>query len=102
MNVTLSDDASLVLGGIMVSVQDGSGSPHTAAAALLSLGALVILVAAVAVLLIKRYKQYKPIESAGDNVPGEGLGVYFSNMKAVFINRKNESRPLLKSKDGVV
>ncbi|XP_078519684.1 transmembrane glycoprotein NMB [Lissotriton helveticus] len=102
VNVTLSDDASQALGGIMVSVQDGSGSARTATAALLTLAILVVLVAVVAVLLIKRYKQYKPIESAGDNMPGEGLGVHFSNMKAVFINRKNESHPLLKGKDGII
>ncbi|XP_069067632.1 transmembrane glycoprotein NMB isoform X2 [Pleurodeles waltl] len=102
VNISLSDDASLVLGGLMVSVHDGSGSGRTVVAVLVSLGFLAILVTVVAALLVKRYKQYKPIESAGDNAPSEGLGVYFGNMKAVFINRKNESHPLLKTKDGII
>ncbi|XP_069504425.1 transmembrane glycoprotein NMB [Ambystoma mexicanum] len=101
VNISLSDDASLALASTMLAVQGAPVNARTVEGVLLSVGFLVVLAAVITVLLYKRYKQYKPIDG-GEEKPSDGGRVYFSNMKAVFVLRNNEKRPLLKGKAGVV
>ncbi|XP_069816563.1 protein QNR-71-like [Dendropsophus ebraccatus] len=94
VNITLSDNTSLVLTSMLLSI-DGSKLQRTLPAVLIPL-ALVAVAAVIGVALYKRNKEYKPIANASDGRSSQGIAVYFSHIKDVLFQRGNEHNSLLK------
>ncbi|XP_073532647.1 protein QNR-71-like [Phyllobates terribilis] len=101
VNITLSDGASLALASTLVSV-DGGSSPQTASAVLVPFALVALVALVIGVALYRRYKEYKPIANASDGRGGQGIAVYFSQVKDVLFKRSNEHDPLLKSKATII
>ncbi|KAM6451484.1 transmembrane glycoprotein NMB [Liasis olivaceus] len=104
VNITLADATSLALTSTLISINGAEASfSRTAEGILVTCGFLVVFAVFLTFFLYKRYKEYKPIErKTGQEKSGEGLSVYFKNVKAVFFLGGNERDPLLKSKGGIV
>ncbi|XP_075684778.1 protein QNR-71-like [Rhinoderma darwinii] len=102
VNITLSDGASLALASTLVSIDDGSRSPRTVYAVLIPLGLVALVAVVIGITLHKKSKQYKPIANASDGRSGDGITVYFSQIKHVIFNRSHENDPLLKSKATII
>ncbi|KAG9476263.1 hypothetical protein GDO78_003038 [Eleutherodactylus coqui] len=101
VNITLSDGASLALTSTLVSIGAGSGSQQSVSAVLIPLALVAVLAVVIGITLYKKYKVYKPIANASDQ-SGQGLTVYFSQIKDVIFKRNNEHDPLLKSKAAII
>ncbi|XP_063777791.1 protein QNR-71-like [Pseudophryne corroboree] len=105
VNITLSDDASLALASTLVSIEGEAGTTTYVKAVLVHLGLIAlaaVIVAVTGVLLYKKYKPYRPIENAADQSGGQGIKVYFSQIKNVLFQGNHEHEPLLKSKAGII
>ncbi|XP_075684374.1 protein QNR-71-like [Rhinoderma darwinii] len=102
VNITLSDGASLALASTLVSIDDGSRSPRTIYAVLIPLGLVALVAVVIGITLHKKSKQYKPIANASAGRSGDGITVYFSQIKNVIFNRSHENDPLLKSKATII
>ncbi|XP_056375748.1 protein QNR-71-like [Hyla sarda] len=94
VNITLSDSASLGLASTLVSVNGGS-KLQALSAVLLSLALVGVVAVVIGIALYKKRKEYKPIANASDE-SGQGITVYFSQIKDVLFQRNNEHNPLLK------
>lgn len=102
VNVTLSDSASLALASTMVSVDGGSKPQQTVSAVLIPLALVAIVALVIGIALYKKYKVYKPIENASGGRSGQGISVYFSQIKEVLFKRNNEHVPLLGNKASII
>ncbi|XP_056375753.1 protein QNR-71-like isoform X2 [Hyla sarda] len=95
VNITLSDSASLGLASTLVTVDGGSKPQRTLPSVLIPL-ALTAVAVVVGYVLYKKYKEYKPIANASEGRGGQGIAVYFSQVKDALFKRNNEHDPLLK------
>ncbi|XP_056375750.1 protein QNR-71-like isoform X2 [Hyla sarda] len=94
VNITLSDSASLGLASTLVSVNGGS-KLQALSAVLLSLALVGVVAVVIGISLYKKHKEHKPIANASDEISGQGIIVYFSQIKDVLFKRDNEHNPLL-------
>lgn len=102
VNITLSDTASLALASTMVSIDAGSRPQQTVSAVLVPLALVAIVALVIGITLYKKYKVYKPIANASDGRSGQGITVYFSQIKDVLFKRNNEQDPLLRNKATII
>lgn len=101
VNITLSDGASLALASTLVSIDGGSGTQRTISAILIPLALVALVAVVIGIALYKKYKEYKPIANASDQ-GGQGVTVYFSQIKDVLFKRNNEQDPLLRNKSAII
>ncbi|XP_075684777.1 protein QNR-71-like [Rhinoderma darwinii] len=102
VNITLSDSASLALASTLVSIDDGSRSPQTVYSVLIPIGLVALVALVIGIALYKKSKQYKPIANASAGRSGDGISVYFSQIKDVLFNQNHENDPLLRSKATII
>ncbi|XP_069816564.1 protein QNR-71-like [Dendropsophus ebraccatus] len=96
VNITLSDEASLALASTLVSIDGGSKSQGMLPAVFIPLVLIAIVAVVTGIALYKKYKEYKPVVNASAGRSGQGIAVYFSQIKAVLFKSNNEHYPLLK------
>ncbi|KAM4028242.1 protein QNR-71-like isoform 1-T1 [Anomaloglossus baeobatrachus] len=101
VNITLSDGASLALASTLVSI-DGGSTQQSVSTVLIPLALVALVALLIGVALYRTSKEYKPIANASDGRSGQGIAVYFSQVKDVFFKRNNEHDPLLKSKAAII